>query len=166
MAAGLVAKLSESLAIMATLQFLFPISHVKQEQWHIKRLYLFFHDILPVLLCRTDWGTDCHVQLQCCLGLLTGISGHNLGNLCTESAELVLQGGGTVQCRHARLLKPFHPFTLTTEVGHRGIPVEHEEWCGPPFMLQRTRVTPENRQVGDPIAFNTKGCLSPTETTL
>lgn len=89
-----------------------------------------------------------------CLWLPTRITCHNLGDLCTESAELLLQSGSAVQCRHTGLLKPFQPFALTAEVGHGRVPVEHQERCWTPFMLQGTRVAPGNTRVGNQLLKN------------
>lgn len=82
------------------------------------------------------------------LWLPTRITCHDLGDLCTESAELVLQGGGTVQRRHPRLPQPLHSFAFTAEVGHRGVPVEHQERRGPPLVFQGTAITPEKKRIG------------------
>lgn len=89
-----------------------------------------------------------------CLWLPTRITCHNLGDLRAESAELLLQSGSAVQCRHPGLLKPFQPFALTAEVGHRRVPVEHQERCWTPFMLQGTSVAPENTRVGNQLLKN------------
>lgn len=74
-------------------------------------------------------------MLQSKLWSLTRITCHNLGDLCPESAELLLQGGSAVQCSHTGLLKPFHPFAFTAKVGNGRVPVEHQERRGPPFVL-------------------------------
>ncbi len=108
---------------------------------------------------------ECGVRVKLCtLQFLfwspTRITCHNLGDLCTESAELVLQGGGPVQRRHPGLPEPLHSFALTAEVGHRWVPVEHQERRGPPLVFQRTTVTPENRTESDQIYWEVTFIIS------
>lgn len=94
------------------------------------------------------------LALRFLLWLPTRITRHNLGDLCTKSAEFVLQGGSAVQRRHPGLLEPLHPFTLAAEVGHRWVPVEHQERRGPPFVFQRATVAPENWREDDQLNSN------------
>lgn len=73
----------------------------------------------------------------------TWFSCNKLGDLCPQFAELILQCCGAFHGRHSRLSQTLHALAGWSKVGHRGVPVQHQERCRSPLVSQRTCVAPD-----------------------